>query len=196
MCILLSLGHHVRKCSDNSQGILNEEAWRFGGWMRALALFGRRNRKNYDEGDREGFSGGGTFSGEDEQVDVREGKLTEASIGKNDGKVGFVVPNSGSVAIKVNDSILPSFTRKGVLERTDSVGRCETALNFVETLQRCTKKLANKGSDVNFQPEEFTTVNPIVEDIIEVCSPRRKRWKRLVREKSVCRHIGHFDNSL
>ncbi|KAH7526808.1 hypothetical protein JRO89_XSUnG0053100 [Xanthoceras sorbifolium] len=56
------LGHHVRECSDNSQGILNEENWRFGVWMRALAPFGGRNKKNSDDSSREEVSIGGTFS--------------------------------------------------------------------------------------------------------------------------------------
>ncbi|KAL5768752.1 hypothetical protein ACOSQ2_015535 [Xanthoceras sorbifolium] len=39
------IGHHVRECSDNTQGILDEESLRFGAWMRALAPFGGRPRK-------------------------------------------------------------------------------------------------------------------------------------------------------
>ncbi|KAL5771142.1 hypothetical protein ACOSP7_015296 [Xanthoceras sorbifolium] len=39
------IGHHVRECSANTQGILDEESLRFEAWMRALAPFGGRPRK-------------------------------------------------------------------------------------------------------------------------------------------------------
>ncbi|KAL5819581.1 hypothetical protein ACOSQ4_023423 [Xanthoceras sorbifolium] len=213
------LGRHVGECSDNSQGILNEENWRFGAWMRALAPFGGRNKKNSDDSSREVVSAGGTFSGsagdqakadtegfrEVKQVVVDVGKNKESRadlqvnlINRNEVKIGAAAPpDSDSVVVQINESKVSSFTGKGVqVERTNSVGRSETDFYSVDTLQSASKKLTDKGSAVNSRQEDSTFVVNFIDDTVEISSPRKKRWKRIARDKSTCRHIGDFEDGL
>ncbi|KAL5842976.1 hypothetical protein ACOSQ3_013579 [Xanthoceras sorbifolium] len=119
---------HVRECSDNTQGILNDEAWRFGAWIRALAPFGGHNRKGYDESDIEG-SGGGTFSGSTSehakaetekdrdgmQVDMGGDKISAVVISRNEEATGSAAPKANSVEMKANNSLLPFFIGKGMV---------------------------------------------------------------------------------
>ncbi|KAL5752315.1 hypothetical protein ACOSQ2_022822 [Xanthoceras sorbifolium] len=138
----------------------------------------KRTWNNYDEGDREGVSGGGAFSGfagEHTKAETKTFRKVEQHIHIAEVYVG---------------------EKPQQLERTDSVGRSETAFLSVENLQSGTERLAHKGSDVNSQHEESTAVNPIIKEAVEVCSLRKKRWKRLARDKSICRHIGNFDDGL
>ncbi|KAL5752922.1 hypothetical protein ACOSQ2_023429 [Xanthoceras sorbifolium] len=212
------LGRHVRECSDNSQGILNEENWRFGAWMQALAPFGGRNKKNSDDSSREEVSAGGTFSGsagDQAKADTegfREVKQVVVDVGKNkesraDLQVKQHVSDMGgrnSNTAGINESKVSSFTGKGVVfmspkqqvERTNSVGRSETDFYSVDTLQSASKKLTDKSSAVNSRQEDSTFVVNLIDDTVEISSPRKKRWKRIARDKSTCRHIGDFEDGL
>ncbi|KAL5818959.1 hypothetical protein ACOSQ4_022801 [Xanthoceras sorbifolium] len=132
----------------------------------------KRTWNNYDEGDKEGVSGGGAFSGfagehtkaetktfrKVEQVLFGKGKQAEVLVGRTNGEAETATPNSAEVYVG---------EKPQQLERTDSVGRSETAFLSVENLQSGTERLAHKGSDVNSQHEESTAVNPIIKEAVE-----------------------------
>ncbi|KAL5770270.1 hypothetical protein ACOSP7_014424 [Xanthoceras sorbifolium] len=143
--------------------------------------------------------------------------VTDSLINKNEMKIGVAAPpDSYSVVGQINESTMSSFTGKGVVfmspkqiimeeclvqnvqqvKRTNSIGRSETDFYSVDTLQSASEKLTDKGSAVNSRYEDSTTVVNLIDDTVEISSPRKKRWKRIAREKSACRHIGDFEDGL
>ncbi|KAL5823757.1 hypothetical protein ACOSQ3_021732 [Xanthoceras sorbifolium] len=82
------------------------------------------------------------------------------------------------------------------VERTNSVGRSETDFYSVDTLQSASEKLTDKGSAVNSRQDDSTYVVNLIDNTVEISSPKKKIWKRIIRDNSAYRHIGDFEEGL
>ncbi|KAL5771141.1 hypothetical protein ACOSP7_015295 [Xanthoceras sorbifolium] len=144
------------------------------------------------------ISGAGVVTGNDSVCD-NVISLPNISLSNSDKGNDVLPPNLGSL---VDDSMQKCLNSdclsvmKKQLERYDSEGKIGTDFNSVAFIQSEIGEIVERVVDLNSKSKEVVNETCTNETSAEVCSPRKKRWKRLAREKSVCRNLCASSNEL